>query len=97
MAWAWGPVGAQGLVSPSCTSEIGQAVFKDASALPSLVWPRVNRMHISPNNRNAIHPGDRILEINGAPVRTLRVEEVPAVCPVGSGGRTVNRPSLSCH
>ncbi|KAL1791368.1 LIM domain kinase 2 isoform X1 [Sigmodon hispidus] len=36
----------------------------------------VNRMHISPNNRNAIHPGDRILEINGAPVRTLRVEEV---------------------
>uniref|UniRef100_A0A8C2S5W6 LIM domain kinase 2 n=1 Tax=Capra hircus TaxID=9925 RepID=A0A8C2S5W6_CAPHI len=36
----------------------------------------VNRMHISPDNRNAIHPGDRILEINGAPVRTLRVEEV---------------------
>lgn len=33
-------------------------------------------MHISPNNRNAIHPGDRILEINGTPVRTLRVEEV---------------------
>ncbi|XP_073916625.1 LIM domain kinase 2 isoform X2 [Castor canadensis] len=36
----------------------------------------VNRMHISANNRNAIHPGDRILEINGTPVRTLRVEEV---------------------
>lgn len=54
-------------------------------------------MHISPNNRNAIHPGDRILEINGAPVHTLRVEEVPTMCPVGSGGRTVNRPSLSCH
>ncbi|ELW66554.1 LIM domain kinase 2 [Tupaia chinensis] len=36
----------------------------------------VNRMHIGPNNRNAIHPGDRILEINGTPVRTLRVEEV---------------------
>ncbi|XP_008587871.1 PREDICTED: LIM domain kinase 2, partial [Galeopterus variegatus] len=36
----------------------------------------VHRMHISPNNRNAIHPGDRILEINGTPVRTLRVEEV---------------------
>ncbi|XP_071471534.1 LIM domain kinase 2 isoform X3 [Marmota flaviventris] len=36
----------------------------------------VNRMHISPNNRNAIHPGDRILEINGTPVRTLQVEEV---------------------
>lgn len=43
-------------------------------------------MHISPNNRNAIHPGDRILEINGAPVHTLRVEEVPTMCPVGSGG-----------
>lgn len=25
----------------------------------------VNRMHISPNNHDAIHPGDRILEING--------------------------------
>lgn len=36
-------------------------------------------MHISPNNRNAIHPGDRILEINGTPVRTLRVEEVQCV------------------
>lgn len=36
-------------------------------------------MHISPNNRNAIHPGDRILEINGTPVRTLRVEEVECV------------------
>ncbi|XP_065378324.1 LIM domain kinase 2 isoform X5 [Macaca fascicularis] len=49
----------------------------DAYALvqhATLYW--VNRMHISPNNRNAIHPGDRILEINGTPVRTLRVEEV---------------------
>lgn len=36
-------------------------------------------MHISPSNRNAIHPGDRILEINGIPVRTLRVEEVQCV------------------
>ncbi|MBZ3883307.1 LIM domain kinase 2 [Sciurus carolinensis] len=39
----------------------------------------VNRMHISPNNRDAIHPGDRILEINGTPVRTLQVEEVEDV------------------
>ncbi|XP_062940027.1 LIM domain kinase 2 isoform X3 [Cynocephalus volans] len=49
----------------------------DAYALvqhATLYW--VHRMHISPNNRNAIHPGDRILEINGTPVRTLRVEEV---------------------
>ncbi|XP_066418681.1 LIM domain kinase 2 isoform X6 [Molothrus aeneus] len=36
----------------------------------------VNRMHISPDVRNAIHPADRILEINGAPIRTLQVEEV---------------------
>uniref|UniRef100_A0A8C3UM45 LIM domain kinase 2 n=1 Tax=Catharus ustulatus TaxID=91951 RepID=A0A8C3UM45_CATUS len=32
----------------------------------------VNRMHISPDVRNAIHPADRILEINGAPIRTLQ-------------------------
>ncbi|KAJ7309918.1 hypothetical protein JRQ81_008021 [Phrynocephalus forsythii] len=36
----------------------------------------VNRAHISPNVQNAIHPGDRILEINGTPVRTLQMEEV---------------------
>ncbi|XP_072455993.1 LIM domain kinase 2 isoform X3 [Notamacropus eugenii] len=49
----------------------------DAYALvqhSTLYW--VSRMHISPDIRNAIHPGDRILEINGTPVRTLRVEEV---------------------
>lgn len=40
---------------------------------------RVNRMHISPDVRNAIHPADRILEINGAPIRTLQVEEVGRV------------------
>lgn len=36
-------------------------------------------MHISPDVRNAIHPADRILEINGAPIRTLQVEEVGRV------------------
>ncbi|XP_060105432.1 LIM domain kinase 2 isoform X2 [Heteronotia binoei] len=36
----------------------------------------VNRMHISPDVQNAIHPGDRILEINGTPIRTLQTEEV---------------------
>uniref|UniRef100_A0A8D2KY89 LIM domain kinase 2 n=1 Tax=Varanus komodoensis TaxID=61221 RepID=A0A8D2KY89_VARKO len=36
----------------------------------------VNRMHISPDVQNAIHPGDKILEINGTPVRTLPMEEV---------------------
>lgn len=36
-------------------------------------------MHISPDVRNAIHPADRILEINGAPIRTLQVEEVSRV------------------
>lgn len=48
-------------------------------------------MHISPNNRNAIHPGDRILEINGTPVRTLRVEEVQCVSSVCCGEGTQNR------
>lgn len=48
-------------------------------------------MHISPNNRNAIHPGDRILEINGTPVRTLRVEEVQCVSSGSCGDGTQNR------
>lgn len=33
-------------------------------------------MLISPEVRNAIHVGDRILEINGLPVGTLMKEEV---------------------
>ncbi|MBN3316687.1 LIMK2 kinase, partial [Atractosteus spatula] len=33
-------------------------------------------MHISPEVRNAIHAGDRILEINGVPVGALMEEEV---------------------
>lgn len=33
-------------------------------------------MHISPEVRNAIHVGDRILEINGLPVSALMEEEV---------------------
>lgn len=37
---------------------------------------RVRGMHISPEVRNAIHVGDRILEINGLPVGTLMEEEV---------------------
>lgn len=37
---------------------------------------RVDRTHISPDVQNAIHPGDKILEINGNPVRTLQIEEV---------------------
>ncbi|XP_030647477.1 LIM domain kinase 2 [Chanos chanos] len=36
----------------------------------------VRGMHISPEVRNAIHVGDRILEINGLPVGTLMEEEV---------------------
>nr|XP_033811538.1 LIM domain kinase 2 [Geotrypetes seraphini] len=36
----------------------------------------VCRPHISPDVRNIIHPGDRILEINGAPVCSLPLEEV---------------------
>lgn len=40
---------------------------------------RVRGMHISPEVRNAIHVGDRILEINGLPVGTLMEEEVSCV------------------
>ncbi|XP_043924756.1 LIM domain kinase 2 [Protopterus annectens] len=36
----------------------------------------VNRSLINPEVRNMIHPGDRILEINGTPVRHLLVDEV---------------------
>lgn len=31
----------------------------------------VNWLHMSPNNCDAIHPGDRILEINGTSAQTL--------------------------
>lgn len=37
---------------------------------------RVRGMHISPEVRNAIHVGDRILEINGISVATLMEDEV---------------------
>ncbi len=36
-------------------------------------------MHISPEVRNAIHVGDRILEINGLPVSALMEEEVLSI------------------
>lgn len=56
---------------------------------------RVNGLHISPNVRNAIHPGDRILEINGAPIRTLQVEEVSLVWSPTFFYLSI-LPSLSC-
>lgn len=37
---------------------------------------RVRGMLISPEVRNAIHVGDRILEINGLPVATMMEQEV---------------------
>ena len=40
------------------------------------LFPRVRGMLISPEVRNAIHVGDRILEINGLPVGTMMEEEV---------------------
>ncbi|KAM9464277.1 LIM domain kinase 2-like isoform 1-T1 [Salvelinus alpinus] len=53
-------------------SVIGDA----ASGLASVQVKEVRGMHISPEVRNAIHVGDRILEINGFPVGTLVEEEV---------------------
>uniref|UniRef100_A0A6Q2ZIH3 LIM domain kinase 2 n=1 Tax=Esox lucius TaxID=8010 RepID=A0A6Q2ZIH3_ESOLU len=47
-----------------------------ASSSASVQVKEVRGMHISPEVRNAIHVGDRILEINGLPVGTLMEEEV---------------------
>uniref|UniRef100_A0A8C0J268 LIM domain kinase 2 n=1 Tax=Chelonoidis abingdonii TaxID=106734 RepID=A0A8C0J268_CHEAB len=47
-----------------------------SSYATSVQVKEVNRRHISPDVQNAIHSGDRILEINGVPIRTLQVEEV---------------------
>lgn len=46
------------------------------SATVSVQVKEVRGMHISPEVRNAIHVGDRILEINGLPVSALMEEEV---------------------
>ncbi|KAM6965238.1 LIM domain kinase 2 [Aplochiton taeniatus] len=46
------------------------------SGSASVQVKEVRGMHISPEVRNAIHVGDRILEINGLPVGTLVEDEV---------------------
>uniref|UniRef100_A0A671N9N8 LIM domain kinase 2 n=1 Tax=Sinocyclocheilus anshuiensis TaxID=1608454 RepID=A0A671N9N8_9TELE len=52
-------------------------VIRDCSgATASVQVKEVRGMHISPEVRNAIHVGDRILEINGLPVSALMEEEV---------------------
>ncbi|CAL8346297.1 unnamed protein product [Lota lota] len=53
------------------------SVQRDASSgAASIQVKEVEGMLISPEVRNAIHVGDRILEINGLPVATLIEEEV---------------------
>ncbi|KAM3868087.1 LIM domain kinase 2 [Diretmus argenteus] len=53
------------------------SVVRDvASSSASVQVKEVRGMLISPEVRNAIHVGDRILEINGLPVGTLMEEEV---------------------
>ncbi|KAM4616132.1 LIM domain kinase 2 [Polymixia lowei] len=53
------------------------SVVRDvASGSASVQVKEVRGMLISPEVRNAIHVGDRILEINGLPVGTLMEEEV---------------------
>lgn len=53
------------------------SVIRDCtSATASVQVKEVRGMHISPEVRNAIHVGDRILEINGVPVTALMEEEV---------------------
>uniref|UniRef100_A0A673GGW2 LIM domain kinase 2 n=1 Tax=Sinocyclocheilus rhinocerous TaxID=307959 RepID=A0A673GGW2_9TELE len=52
-------------------------VIRDCTgATASVQVKEVRGMHISPEVRNAIHVGDRILEINGLPVSALMEEEV---------------------
>uniref|UniRef100_A0A4W6GBG5 LIM domain kinase 2 n=1 Tax=Lates calcarifer TaxID=8187 RepID=A0A4W6GBG5_LATCA len=51
------------------------SVLRDVNVLVPCC-SRVRGMLISPEVRNAIHVGDRILEINGLPVGTLMEEEV---------------------
>ncbi|XP_029296632.1 LIM domain kinase 2 [Cottoperca gobio] len=51
-------------------------VLRDANDSASVQVKEVRGMLISPEVRNAIHVGDRILEINGLPVGTLMQEEV---------------------
>uniref|UniRef100_A0A672JNW9 LIM domain kinase 2 n=1 Tax=Salarias fasciatus TaxID=181472 RepID=A0A672JNW9_SALFA len=52
------------------------SVMRDVSGTASVQVKEVRGMLISPEVRNAIHVGDRILEINGLPVGTLMEEEV---------------------
>uniref|UniRef100_A0A3B4AI89 LIM domain kinase 2 n=1 Tax=Periophthalmus magnuspinnatus TaxID=409849 RepID=A0A3B4AI89_9GOBI len=52
------------------------SVQRDVSGAASVQVKEVRGMLISPEVRNAIHVGDRILEINGLPVGTLMEEEV---------------------
>lgn len=46
-----------------------------------LCLSRVRGMLLSPEVRNAIHVGDRILEINGLPVGTMMEAEVGLYLP----------------
>uniref|UniRef100_A0A8C5HHY7 LIM domain kinase 2 n=1 Tax=Gouania willdenowi TaxID=441366 RepID=A0A8C5HHY7_GOUWI len=52
------------------------SVLRDENGAASVQVKEVRGMLISPEVRNAIHVGDRILEINGLPVGTLMEEDV---------------------
>uniref|UniRef100_A0A3P8WGT2 LIM domain kinase 2 n=1 Tax=Cynoglossus semilaevis TaxID=244447 RepID=A0A3P8WGT2_CYNSE len=52
------------------------SVLRDVNGSASVQVKEVRGMLISPEVRNAIHVGDRILEINGIPVGTLMEDEV---------------------
>lgn len=60
-----------------------EAVGAKISTFP-LCGCRVRGMLISPEVRNAIHVGDRILEINGLPVGSMTEEEVPLLLLLSS-------------
>ncbi|KAM9393432.1 LIM domain kinase 2 isoform 1-T2 [Pholidichthys leucotaenia] len=52
------------------------SVMRDVNGSKSVQVKEVRGMLISPEVRNAIHVGDRILEINGLPVETLMEEKM---------------------
>lgn len=76
-------------VSPPLRVTFGQCACmsppsRDTSSgidLPTVCWPcRVDPDCISPDVKNSIHVGDRILEINGTPIGHVPLDEVGSPC-----------------
>lgn len=73
----------------ACMSPPGRDTSSGADP-PLVCWPlRVDPDCISPDVKNSIHVGDRILEINGTPIGHVPLDEVGSprapqhICPLG--------------